>query len=142
LVSASEKYRLFYVAAFNWITCGITPLMINDFSLQKSSASTILEQKVFRILRMKLAKLLAAVAVVVFAAVLAYMLIGLIINVVWYLFVFAVIGAAGYGAYKLFAAKNDSKQLDSKNDSMIDDNEFDRADRLLDEYKKKLSLKQ
>jgi hypothetical protein len=91
---------------------------------------------------MKLAKLLAAVAVVIFAAVLAYMLIGLIINVVWYLFVFAVIGAAGYGAYKLFAAKNHSKQLDSKNDSMIDDNEFNRADRLLDEYKKKLSLKQ
>jgi hypothetical protein len=58
------------------------------------------------------------------------------------LFVFAVIGVAGYGAYKLFAAKNDSKRLDSKNDSMIDYNEFDRADRLLEEYKKKLSLKQ
>jgi hypothetical protein len=91
---------------------------------------------------MKLAKLLAAVAVVIFAAVLAYMLIGLIINVVWYLFVFAVIGAAGYGAYKLFAAKNDSKQLDSKDDLRVETNEFDRADRLLDEYKKKLSLKQ
>jgi hypothetical protein len=136
------KYRLFYIAVFNRIACSFAPLMINDFSLQKSSASTILEVKVFKILRMKLAKFLAAVAVVVFAVVLAYMLIGLIINVVWYLFVFAVIGAAGYGAYKLFAAKNNSKQLDSKNDSMIDDNEFDRADRLLDEYKKKLSLKQ
>lgn len=91
---------------------------------------------------MKFAKLLAAVAVIVFAALLAYLVVGVILNIVWYLFVFAVIGVAGYGAYKLFAPKNNAKRLDSKNDLRFETDEFERADRLLDEYKKKLSLKQ
>ena len=91
---------------------------------------------------MKFAKLLAAVAVVVFVAILAFMLIGVIMNVVWYLFVFAVIGAAAYGAYKLYAPKTDAKRLDSRNDLRVETDEFERADRLIDEYKKKLSLKQ
>lgn len=91
---------------------------------------------------MKFAKLIAAVAAVVFAVVLAYLLIGLILNVVWYLFVFALVGAAGYGAYKIFAPEKNAKQLDAKNDLEFEIGEFDRADRALDEYKKKLSLKQ
>jgi hypothetical protein len=91
---------------------------------------------------MKFAKLLAAVAVIVFAAVLAFMLVGLVMNIVWYLFVFAIIGAAAYGAYKLFAPEKNAKRLDAKNDLQFGNDEFDRADRALDEYKKKLSLKQ
>jgi hypothetical protein len=90
---------------------------------------------------MKFAKLLAAVAIVVFAAVLAFMLVGFVLNIVWYLFVFALVGAAGYAAYKLLAGKNNSKQLEAKKDSLLED-DFERADRLIGEYKKKLSLKQ
>ena len=91
---------------------------------------------------MKFAKLLAVVAAIVFAAILAFALIGVVMNIVWYLFVFAVIGAIGYAGYKLFAPQKKSKQLDSKNDLLFENNEFERADRLLDEYKKKLTLKQ
>jgi hypothetical protein len=91
---------------------------------------------------MKFAKLLAAAAVVVFAAVLAFMLVGLVMNIVWYLFVFALIGAAGYAAYRLLAGKSDSKQLGGRNDAPLFEDDFERADRLLNEYKKKLSLKQ
>lgn len=91
---------------------------------------------------MKFAKLLAAIAAIVFAAILAFTLIGIVMNIVWYLFVFAVIGALGYAGYKLFEPKKKSKQLDSKNDLLFETNEFERADRLLDEYKKKLTLKQ
>ena len=91
---------------------------------------------------MKFAKLLAVVVAIVFAAILAFTLIGVVMNIVWYLFVFAVIGAWGYAGYRLFAPQKKSKQLDSKNDLLFENNEFERADRLLDEYKKKLTLKQ
>ncbi|MDQ4122775.1 MAG: hypothetical protein M3209_15160 [Acidobacteriota bacterium] len=91
---------------------------------------------------MKFAKLLAVVAVIIFAAIFAFMLVGVVMNILWYLFVFALIGAAAYGAYKLFAPQKSAKRLDSKNDLQFETSEFDRADRLLDEYKKNLSLKQ
>ena len=91
---------------------------------------------------MKFAKLLVAIVALVAALILASMLIGVVMNIVWYLFVFAVVGALGYAGYKLFAPQKKSKQLDSKNDLLFEDNEFERADRLLDEYKKRLTLKQ
>lgn len=91
---------------------------------------------------MKFAKLLAALAVVVFAVVLAYLLLGVILNLVWYLFIFALVGAAAYGAYKLFAPEKNAKRLDAKNDLQFETDEFARTDRTLDEYKKKLSLKE
>jgi hypothetical protein len=90
---------------------------------------------------MKLARLLAVVAAVIFAAVLVYMLVGWILSLVWYVFVFAIVGAAGYGVYKLFAQRDGSKQLNAKDDLLLADNKFEKADRLLSEYKKKISTK-
>lgn len=94
---------------------------------------------------MKPVKLLVILAAVVFAAVLIYtlvgMLIGVVLSLVWYAFVFALAAAAGYGVYKLFAGKNESRRLESRDDLLIENREFERADRLLSEYKKKLSTK-
>lgn len=90
---------------------------------------------------MKLAKLIVVLAAVVFAAVLVYMLVGWILSLVWYVFVFAIVGAAGYGVYKILAQKSDSKRLDTKDDLLLTDNKFEKADRLLSEYKKKLTTK-
>jgi hypothetical protein len=65
---------------------------------------------------------------------LGYLLIGLVWSLIWYAFVLGIIGAVGYGGYKLFK-KSDVPQLEGKQTVSI--REMDNADRTLEEYKRK-----
>jgi hypothetical protein len=65
---------------------------------------------------------------------LAYFLIGLVSTLLWYAFVIGVLGAIGYGGYKLFK-KTEAPQIEGKQPVAI--SEMDNADRTLEEYKSK-----
>ena len=65
---------------------------------------------------------------------LAYFLIGLVSTLLWYAFVVGVLGAVGYGGYKLFK-KTEAPQIEGKQTVSI--REMDNADRTLEEYKSK-----
>ena len=62
---------------------------------------------------------------------LAYFIIGLVSTLLWYLF---VLGALGYGGYKLLK-KGEAAQIEGKQTIAI--NEMENADRTLEEYKRK-----
>ena len=51
---------------------------------------------------MKLIKLVMAVLGLIFGVMLFFWLFGLVTSLLWYGFVLALVGAAGYGAYRLF----------------------------------------
>ncbi len=91
---------------------------------------------------MKFAKLIIAVAALVFAVALAFMLIGIIINLLWYAFVIAAIAAIGYVAYKVLA-NSKTPQLEEAKTPVFEtsraNRELTEADRLLERYKNKIS---
>jgi hypothetical protein len=60
--------------------------------------------------------------------------IGLISALLWYVFWIAVIGAIGYGGYKLLAGKEEPRKLPENTPIAIAEI---RTDRVLEEYKKK-----
>jgi hypothetical protein len=66
---------------------------------------------------------------------LGYFLIGIISSLLWYAFVIGVIGAVGYGGYKLFNKSKETPQIEGKQTISI--SEMDNADRALEEYKQK-----
>ncbi|MDQ6786871.1 MAG: hypothetical protein M3033_08695 [Acidobacteriota bacterium] len=81
---------------------------------------------------MKNIKTVLIIVAVVFGAVIAFSVLGLILTLVQYVFWLAVIGIAGVTAYKLFK-KSDSLQLEGKTPV----NQLEIADRTLEEYKQK-----
>jgi hypothetical protein len=111
--------------------------------LQIIRDAVILKEKSFGCFFMKFAKLLVVAAIIVVAAVLAFTLIGFLMNIAWYLLIFGGVGLLGYAAYKMFLEKRRPRAIERTNERLLDDKTFDRdfarADRLLSEYKKKLN---
>lgn len=66
--------------------------------------------------------------------IVGYFLVGLVLGLLWYAIVLGLLGAVGYGGYKLFK-KLDQPQLEGKQDVAI--REMDNAERTLEEYKQK-----
>ena len=81
---------------------------------------------------MKNIKTILIIVAVVFGAVIAFSVLGLIITLVQYVFWLGVIGIGGVTAYKLFK-KSDSPQLEGKTPV----NQLEIADRTLEEYRQK-----
>jgi len=77
-------------------------------------------------------KFILAVIVVILAALGLFVAVGFIYSLVFYVFVFAVVGLAGYVAFKVFT-KPGEKQLRAPDPQK----QLDKVQRLLDEYKKK-----
>jgi hypothetical protein len=68
--------------------------------------------------------------------VIGYWLIGIVYGLFWLLLYAGIIGAIGYGGYKLFFAKEKTKdRLDDKTPIAIAD--LQNTDRTLEEYKRK-----
>lgn len=65
---------------------------------------------------------------------LAYALIGIVSTLLWYAFVLGILGAIGYGGYKLFK-KTEAPQIEGRRPVSI--SEMEGADRALEEYKRK-----
>lgn len=81
---------------------------------------------------MKNIKTILILIAVVFGAVIAFSVLGLILTLIQYVFWLSVIGIAGVTAYKLFK-KSDSPQLEGKTPIT----QLEIADRTLEEYKQK-----
>ncbi|HZH35431.1 MAG TPA: hypothetical protein VEX64_11360 [Pyrinomonadaceae bacterium] len=91
---------------------------------------------------MKLTKYILAAVAIVFAAVLAFMLAGVIFNLLWYVLIFGVLGAGVFVVYKLFSG-TDTPQIEENRlpllHSQTIEQDMIKTDRLLEEYKNKLS---
>ena len=91
---------------------------------------------------MKFAKLIITIAAVVFAAILAFMLIGFLMNLVWYLLIFAALGGAAYIGFKLLQ-RSQPKQIEQSEMPILEHRQATRelknAERILDEYRNKLN---
>lgn len=77
-------------------------------------------------------KLILAVIVVILAALGLFVAVGFIYSLVFYAFVLAVVGLAGYVAFKILT-RPEEKQLRAPDPQK----QLDKVQRLLDEYKKK-----
>ena len=77
-------------------------------------------------------KIILILIVAVLASLGLFVAIGLIYSLLFYAFVFAVIGLGGYVVYKLFT-KPEEKQLTALDPKR----ELQKVQRLLDEYKRK-----
>lgn len=80
--------------------------------------------------------ILVAVAVILCALV-AFSLVGMIINALYYVFWLGVLALGAVAAYKLFAKSNDAPRLESKTPA----GELEAAERALEKYKEKYLLK-
>lgn len=71
----------------------------------------------------------------IFAAMLASSVIGIIYGAFWYLFLVGVVAVGGYVGYRLLKKDDDSLKLEGKTPTAI--SELRDADRALEEYKRK-----
>ena len=78
-------------------------------------------------------KLILLVVVAILASLGLFVAIGFIYSLVFYVFVFAVLGVGGYVAFKLFTKPEEKQQLQALNPKK----ELQKVQRLLDEYKRK-----
>jgi len=60
--------------------------------------------------------------------------VGIVYSLLWYVFLLAVVGAIGFGGYKLLAKKEETRKLPENTPIAIAEM---RTDRVLEEYKKK-----
>lgn len=65
---------------------------------------------------------------------LGYFLVGFVFSLLWYAVILGLVGAVGYGGYRLFK-KYDHPRLEGKQNVAI--REIDNAERTLEEYKQK-----
>ena len=59
---------------------------------------------------MNIIKIILAILGLIFGVIVAFWLVGIVYSLLWYVFWIGIIGAAGYGGYKLFK-KAESKAL-------------------------------
>jgi hypothetical protein len=91
-----------------------------------------LGRRIIELTVMKNIKTILIIIAVVFGAVIAFSILGLVLTLIQYVFWLAVIGIAGVAAYKLFK-KSDFPRLEGKTPV----NQLEVADRTLEEYKQK-----
>ncbi len=88
------------------------------------------------VVKMNFIKIILIVIGILTLFVAGYWLIGIISAVFWLLLVAGIVGAIGYGGYKLFFEKDKAKaQIEDKTPIAIAD--LKDADRALEEYKRK-----
>ncbi|HEY0428645.1 MAG TPA: hypothetical protein VGC76_12770 [Pyrinomonadaceae bacterium] len=81
-------------------------------------------------------KIILAALGLFFAIAIIFWLIGIVSALLWYVFWIAVLGAIGYGGYKLFLDKEkETARLEEKTPVGI--SEMKNVDRELEEYKRK-----
>ncbi|HLA95503.1 MAG TPA: hypothetical protein VK612_07270 [Pyrinomonadaceae bacterium] len=73
---------------------------------------------------MKLIKLIVAILGLIFGVMLFFWLFGLITSLLWYGLVIAVLGAIGYGGYRLFKKAENKYIGGGSANSMIEDRDF------------------
>ena len=78
--------------------------------------------------------ILAAIGLVV-VVMLAFSLIGIISTALWYLFLLGIVAIGGAVGYKVLTSRKKSPQLKENTPTAIA--EMDRADRTLEEYRRK-----
>jgi hypothetical protein len=67
---------------------------------------------------------------------LGFWAVGIVYSLLWYVFWLAIVGAIGYGGYRLLAGKEQRAELPENTPIAIAEI---RTDRVLEEYKKKYS---
>ena len=81
-------------------------------------------------------KIILAALGLFFAIAIIFWVIGIVSAILWYVFWIAILGAIGYGGYKLFLDKDrETKKLEEK--MPIGISEMNNAERELEEYKRK-----
>jgi hypothetical protein len=83
----------------------------------------------------KFIKWLLAIIGVLLLIWLGFWVVGIVGALLWYAFWIAVVGAIGYGGYRLLVKKGDTPRLEDKTPIGISD--MTNADRALEEYRKK-----
>ena len=86
--------------------------------------------------RMDWIKIILAALGLFFAIAIIFWLIGIISTILWYLFWIAVLGALGYGGYKLLFEK-DSETARLEDKTPVGISGMDEVDRELEEIKRK-----
>lgn len=84
---------------------------------------------------MSFIKILLIAFGLILLGMLAFPLIGLVYNLLWYVLWFAVIGIGGYVGYKMLTGKKQKKQLADKSSFAID--EMDNFNRAFEDFKRK-----
>jgi hypothetical protein len=84
---------------------------------------------------MSFIKILLIAFGLILLGMLAFPLIGLVYNLLWYLLWFAVIGIGGYVGYKMLTGKKEKKQLADKSPFALD--EMDNFNRAFEDFKRK-----
>ena len=69
---------------------------------------------------MNIIKIILAILGAIFGVMLVFWLLGIVYSLLWYVFWLGVVGALGYGGYKLFL-KAESKVLGSGSANELDD---------------------
>ncbi|MFM9904174.1 MAG: hypothetical protein ACKVQJ_06330 [Pyrinomonadaceae bacterium] len=82
---------------------------------------------------MNIIKLILAMLGLVFGVMIVLWVLGFVWSIIWYLLFFGVIGAIGYGGYKLFK-KAEAKALGYESPTSIGTNDINMS---WDEYDKK-----
>lgn len=80
-------------------------------------------------------KIVLAIIGLLVAVMLGFWLIGLVSTILWYLFLFGIVAVGGAVGYKFLTKEKETPQLQEK--TPIGIAEMDRADRTLEEYKRK-----
>ncbi|MGB7207085.1 MAG: hypothetical protein WBD27_00360 [Pyrinomonadaceae bacterium] len=83
---------------------------------------------------MNIIKLILAILGIMFGVMLFFWLFGLITSLLWYGLVIGVLGAIGYGGYRLFRKAEDKYVGDGAMGGYIEDRDYDSS---WDEYKQK-----
>lgn len=88
---------------------------------------------------MKWIKIIFIAISLILTMMLASTVIGIVFSALWYLLLIGIVGIAGFGAYKFFGNKKDSRQLSGRNTPP--EIEIESARRALEKYKRRLKLK-
>ena len=80
-------------------------------------------------------KIILAVIGLIIVLMLASSLLGIISTALWYLFLLGIVAIGGAVGYKVLTGKKDSRQLNENTPIAIA--EMDKADRTLEEYRRK-----
>ena len=84
---------------------------------------------------MSLIKILLIAFGLILLGMLAFPLIGLVYNLLWYLLWFAVIGIGGYVGYKILTGKKEKKQLADNSPFAIDG--MESVNKAFEDFKRK-----
>lgn len=84
---------------------------------------------------MNIIKIILAAIGLIIVVMLAFSLVGIISTALWYLFLLGIVAIGGAVGYKLLTKEKESKQLNENTPIAIA--EMDRADRTLEEYRRK-----